>query len=630
MRKTILTILFIICIASTSYTYDKDSVDNVLNKLPDDSNKVMVLLKAANGINTPLIDNINYSNDAFNLANKINYNRGKLEALNSLGKANNRIGDYELNIKYLFEELRLSSEFFPGDSSLQAGIYLSIGEAYRAVGNYDLAKEYLSKSNVIYRLVNDSLGIAKSHDRLAAVYFELYFRDKSEDNLIKTFDNVNKSFEIANIIGNNDLIIGYYNILGATYSVIGNLNMALDYLFNAVTVADSTKGYLDMSNLMNNICGVYYLMENYKDAEFYGKKSFEIGKKDNVKIYILESAKNLSHIYYKTGKYKDAFDYLEIVFQTNMEMFGEKKMASIYSLNKTYEQELKDQKSKAEKRIITLIVIFSAVFLIAGIIALILKNRHQKVINIKLEARNKLIQEQKEQLTQLISTKDKFFSILSHDLRNPLSAIIGFATILRDDFNEFSDFKKEELLNHILSSSNGIDSLISKVLIWSRLQSGKINIQPVSTDVLSIIENVLELQNINAKRKEISLANTIRKPINVFADGFVIETVLRNLVDNAIKFTKRKGVILIEGNIFDGKLELGVKDDGVGIAESDLQKILDKRDMFHTVGTNNESGTGLGLSVCMEMLALSNSKLLIETEPGKGSRFYFYLPLSKD
>ena len=217
MRKTILTILFIICIASTSYTYDKDSVDNVLNKLPDDSNKVMVLLKAANGINTPLIDNINYSNDAFNLANKINYNRGKLEALNSLGKANNRIGDYELNIKYLFEELRLSSEFFPGDSSLQAGIYLSIGEAYRAVGNYDLAKEYLSKSNVIYRLVNDSLGIAKSHDRLAAVYFELYFRDKSEDNLIKTFDNVNKSFEIANIIGNNDLIIGYYNILGAIF-----------------------------------------------------------------------------------------------------------------------------------------------------------------------------------------------------------------------------------------------------------------------------------------------------------------------------------------------------------------------------------------------------------------------------
>ena len=89
-------------------------------------------------------------------------------------------------------------------------------------------------------------------------------------------------------------------------------------------------------------------------------------------------------------------------------------------------------------------------------------------------------------------------------------------------------------------------------------------------------------------------------------------------------------MILIEGNIFDGKLELGVKDDGVGIAESDLQKILDKRDMFHTVGTNNESGTGLGLSVCMEMLALSNSKLLIETEPGKGSRFYFYLPLSKD
>ena len=240
------------------------------------------------------------------------------------------------------------------------------------------------------------------------------------------------------------------------------------------------------------------------------------------------------------------------------------------------------------------------------------------------------LKESKKKLQELNIAKDKFFSIISHDLRSPFNSIIGFSEIL---FNETEDFNKaeiKEMAKSIYITSQETYNLLNNLLEWSGTQTGRIKIEPAETGIYDIVLSTVVLLNDNAKKKNITVSVDIPEQLQVFADLNMINTVIRNLLSNAIKFTHEKGCIKIGARDTGKSVEITVADTGVGIKPEDIKKLFLIDANFSTTGTANEKGTGLGLILCEEFIALNNGDIRVESEIGKGSKFIVSFPKGKN
>ena len=239
------------------------------------------------------------------------------------------------------------------------------------------------------------------------------------------------------------------------------------------------------------------------------------------------------------------------------------------------------------------------------------------------------ILEQKEELERLNATKDKFFSIIAHDLRNPFSALLNMAELLNDTYSQISAVKAKEIIKIIYNSSNQIYQLLENLLIWARSSVGRVSFDPTANELNSICSSVingLELQS-KVKNINISIVDTEFKKY-VLCDINMIETVIRNLISNAIKFSNNDSVITIDINEYQENSNyyiIKISDTGVGIPLAKQTKIFDISEKTTTRGTNNEVGTGLGLILCKEFIDRHNCKIWVESEVGTGTTFCFTL-----
>lgn len=243
----------------------------------------------------------------------------------------------------------------------------------------------------------------------------------------------------------------------------------------------------------------------------------------------------------------------------------------------------------------------------------------QKVIEEKVTRFN-------EELKSLNASKDKFFSIIAHDLKSPLSGLLGFSEILYEEFDELQDDEKKEFIGHSYQAAKNLMALLENLLEWSRMQIGSISFSPSELDIDSITTAVLDLFAQNARSKNIKLEKRIDSGIKAFADKNMFKTVLRNLISNGIKFTKDGGTITISANVQTGYVSISVRDSGVGIGEENLRKLFKIDSGFSTLGTNKERGTGLGLMLCKELVNKNGGDIHAESELGKGTKFIFTLP----
>ncbi len=228
-------------------------------------------------------------------------------------------------------------------------------------------------------------------------------------------------------------------------------------------------------------------------------------------------------------------------------------------------------------------------------------------------------------LREVIKTKDRFFSILAHDLKNPFATIIGFADILNEDYNDMNDKERLNLLREIRLSAQNTYGLLENLLDWSRTETGSFQLNPGYFYLKEINENVFSVVDGNAKIKNIDLRWVINDEIKVFADKSAIETVLRNLITNSIKFTNPGGFVEVSCLETKEYCEITVKDNGIGIPKENLEKLFDLKDSYSTRGTANETGSGLGLILCRELIERNGGKLRVESGIGKGSSFIFTL-----
>jgi signal transduction histidine kinase len=238
------------------------------------------------------------------------------------------------------------------------------------------------------------------------------------------------------------------------------------------------------------------------------------------------------------------------------------------------------------------------------------------------------LMEQDIKLRQLNADKDRFVSILSHDLRSPFSNILGLTEILKEDISSLDIDEIKNIANDINDTAQRTYNLLEDILTWARAQQGKIPVERQQLCFADICNNILETLNPIAHSKNITINCTPSDQLNVFSDVDMLKTILRNLVSNAIKFTDNGGVININAEQNSENVTISVSDNGVGIEPNDIKKLFDISEVLTTKGTAGETGTGLGLLLCKEFVEKHRGKIWVESEYGKGSEFKFTLPIS--
>jgi len=230
-------------------------------------------------------------------------------------------------------------------------------------------------------------------------------------------------------------------------------------------------------------------------------------------------------------------------------------------------------------------------------------------------------------LIELNAAKDKFFSVIAHDLRAPLSSIIGFSEHLMAVVKARDYEQTGKMADIIMQSSARAMDLLMNLMEWAQLQSGRMEFNPECIEMNPIINEAVLLLSGNATQKSITISNTLSPEIRVNADRAMVSTVLRNLISNGIKFTQPGGTITIKSAVKQQELIVSVTDTWVGISKKRIDKLFEINESYSTSGTQNEKGTGLGLILCREFIEKNNGKIWVESKSERGSTFYFSLPL---
>lgn len=235
-----------------------------------------------------------------------------------------------------------------------------------------------------------------------------------------------------------------------------------------------------------------------------------------------------------------------------------------------------------------------------------------------------------EKLAELNATKDKFFSIIAHDLRSPISTLISLSEILRTETEYLTPEQKNEILNSLFDLSKNYLKLLDNLLQWSQIQTGRMKARPSLFNINQMIREVVAIYIPNASEKGITIIEMPGEYMDVWADRDMIRTVLRNLINNAVKFTAKNGVITISAERAGKEVLVDVKDTGTGMADTVLNRLFRLENAYSSRGTDNERGTGLGLILCKEFVEQNGGRINVVSEEGKGSTFSFTIPLPGD
>ncbi len=353
-------------------------------------------------------------------------------------------------------------------------------------------------------------------------------------------------------------------------------------------------------------------------------------------INILKEAKKLSDLL--AIKEEKAFEFTETneQAQANELVFGNsydsEKNAIIYtlndfhnSLNNRTQKELELQEKNLDKIIQTMSFVFVLSILFFAIIVYTLK----KINKIISEAYFR-IEKYSEKVTKINDSKNKFFSIIAHDIKSPFIGFLGLTQMLSEDIKQLSYEEIQELSKSMHKSANNLYELLENLLEWANIENGISEYKPKKLSVSEIVNKNIELHRDLLIQKNIELTNSITDSTEVLADKRMLNIILRNLISNAIKFTPHGGKIEIgiEKNKLNPAFQtIYVKDNGLGMSESTIEKVFKINAKTSELGTDGEKGTGLGLILCKEFINKNNGEIWIESQEGQGSTFYFTLPI---
>lgn len=601
-------------------------IDTLLIKtMPDDTAKVNLMNRIADEFRDfDTEKGLFYANKAITLAKKLNYRLGVGEAHKALGIIYYRMGIYDASLDNNLKALLIFKEI--NEQTLLSKTYNNIGLIYFARTDYPKAKSYMLQGLDVANKIHNDIERARILHNLALIEFE-------NSDFEKAIENHYKSYEISKK-ENNLMLMGYnYLSIGKCFLKLNKLDSAQIKIEKSIQIFKKLQNPNLTAMAYNQYADFFIEIKEYSSALNFAKKAYEIGESIGSKYIVLESSDLMAKAYLNIKDYENALKFKTQFFELSSKMRNESNIRSIAYIEAKYEydNQLKELNFKKESeirysRLITKIAIVFALLMIIVSIVLFSFYRLKSKTNIQLMNKAKEISDLNQQLNQLNNTKDKFFSIIAHDLRGPFNSIIGFSEVLRDQIREKNYENIEEYAGIIQNSSQRTMDLLKNLLDWARLQTGKMEMVSVDFNLNEILKETIELLNDSASQKSIQIVNAINHEIMIHTDKSMMSTILRNLISNAIKFSHPGGKITLSTEQRDQKTIFLVTDNGIGISKSDQLRMFKIEENLSTPGTHNEKGTGLGLILCKEFIEKYGGTIWVESKEGVGTTFYFTLP----
>jgi signal transduction histidine kinase len=245
----------------------------------------------------------------------------------------------------------------------------------------------------------------------------------------------------------------------------------------------------------------------------------------------------------------------------------------------------------------------------------------------ELQSARKELETANTELHQINKTKDKFFSIIAHDLKSPFNSMLGISNLLNKNYNQLENTERKEYIEIIDVNIQNTYKLLENLLVWSNSQRGSIKFNPEEENLYLLSKEIINLMQLAAESKSIKLINEIPQELFIYADKYMLSTIIRNLLSNAVKFTNRNGKVIIKAKKDNfGTIEISVIDNGVGISGETQSQIFDVSQTKSTNGTANEVGSGLGLFLCKDFVEKHGGTISVESKVDEGSKFIFSIP----
>ncbi|MDP3312423.1 tetratricopeptide repeat-containing sensor histidine kinase [Lutibacter sp.] len=522
-------------------------------------------------------------------------------------------------------------------------INTNIGHTLYGQENYVTSEKYYLESLSIYKRLNDSLGISNTYTNLGNTYSE-------EGNLEKGLQYYNLSLAIQKKLKDEIGVAINYNNIGDSYGILKDYKKANSYFSQSLKEAEKLNEKDLIAVVLLNYSDIYFNQKNYNEAIKYAHQSYKISKIIGEYEYQVLNLELLGKSYDKLGDISNALIYTKKYIKLKDSLYSSDKskknqlintLIELEKINYTVNSLEKEQDAtqlKLDSRKKYMYFLIGAIILFAFLLILLLNQQTKKVNaynlltyqNHKINKMNGEIEAQKEKLTQLNATKDKFFSIIAHDLKNPFNSIKGFTELLIDNSHEYDDEKRLKFLNIIKASTIKSTNLLNNLLVWAHSQSGEIAFVPTKLNLFNQVADVISLLEIQAATKEIKIINKINYPTEVKADENMLDTILRNLISNALKFTEAKGEIKIYNEIIKDFVSITIEDNGIGISKIDVENIFNLEVKNSRLGTDNESGSGLGLILCKDFVQKHGGEITVSSQPSIGSKFTFTIPMASE
>lgn len=624
--------IFLMCLwASTNglSAQSVDSLERALAKAKYPEQKSILLKKLAwTYRNINLKKALDHAHEALDLAKKNNNRKLEAEVTRMIGVMYLHFAYHSEGLEWTQRALLLSQEI---DFDEGVGFcYDSFGVTYYYQKKYIQAEEYFQNALKIFEKINHTEGIGYVYTHLVWIYRET-------NRLELALDAGHKALDARKKFGDMRLYANTIRDISQIYDKKGDLKTALEYMWRAIGIMEKIdkKPFIDEHY---QVMSMIWYKHNPDSALHYAGLAYQYAdlrgdKRQKVLIYDL-----YAKIYKDRKDYTNAFKYQTLHYQYQDSVYNDNIARNNASLEARFEykqrekiwlaqQKQREAETKLQIQQQWWLIYF--MLLIVGFLAALFfvyytNSREKQRLNELLDEQNQELEMQAEILLESNLFKDKLFSIISHDLRAPLGQVQGTLEILQSGVLEQEEF--EEILPTLLRNTLTTMDLLDNLLLWAKTQIQGQSVDRQYFDIQDIVDKNIKLFLSGAIQKGIMLKSNFHTQMQVFGDRNMIDLVLRNFINNAIKFCEEDDAISIEAEEVENMLHVCVHDTGTGISAENVEKLLTDK-IFTEKGTAGEKGTGLGIKLCKDFILKNKGKFWIESEVGKGSKFYFSVPL---
>lgn len=568
---------------------------------------------------------------AYDVAQANNLTLKKGTILNRIGYANYMLGNFSQALPLFMEALSIHQQL-QNDAGISASLN-SIGLIYETQKNYKQALAYQWRSRFYSKRSRDP-------DRLISNYYNLSMIHDDMGNYDSALTYLNRSIAACQASENERMLAMSFNRLGLVYFHLGDLEEAKKSYRQSLEI-QSPDNKWEACFSFTGLARVYRQQGDIDTSLELALESFQLANQTKSKWEISDAAYILYENYKSRMDFEKALKMLEIAKQYADSLFNEdrdKELNYLHLMQNESEKNRLSRENELQKSVIEQSNLWVGFFITVGILlgiwglSLYQNNRHRTAMNGQLkkknqniEERNATIEKQNEELNELNEAKNQLLSIVGHDMRGPIHNIKTILEIIKD--GRLSPADQEKVFDNLYKTVGSVAETMDNMLTWASSQIKGLQIVQVHVDVAELVDETMKMFMGLAHEKEIRLVHEKMDGILVLVDANHFKTVLRNLISNAIKFTKRYGQVTIEYQRHENnQVVIHVIDNGVGIPLERFDRIFKFNGRSQSVGTANERGTGIGLMLSKEFIESNNGRIEVSSEEGVGSRFSIWLP----